>query len=102
MSSGGTEIIAEQTATQAGLVLGFLTLIGTWFFSQRSSSSDSATRISEASLALADRYAAGEDRCLQKYEALSLRVDALQDELSECNTRHARAEAAMIAAGIQI
>ena len=100
--SSGTEILAEQNATQAGLALGFLTLLGTWFFTNRSSSSDSASRISAASLALADRYAAGEERCLEKYDALSARVDHLQAELTECNTRHARAEAAMIAAGIEL
>ena len=104
--------MADTAAANASLlgmavtaVIGFLG----WIVSSRSQRTDSATALVDAALAISDRHLVDEHDCRERLDATNARLaatdrrlDAVVTDLADCHDRHARAEAAMEAAGISL
>lgn len=93
---------AASNVTVWGMAITLLVAAGGWIVSARGQKTDSATMLVDAALKLADRHAVDEHDCRQELAALTQRVDGVVVDLADCHDRHARAEAAMAAAGIPL
>lgn len=90
------------TLSIIGAIAAAMTGAGGLFLGARKNRTDDMSAIVNAALAVSDRNSSDAHDCEQRLVALSGRVDRMAAELADCNERHQRAEAAIIAAGIPI
>lgn len=93
---------AATNPTVIGLFLTAGISVAAWIVSARGQRTDSATALVTAALAISERHSTDEHDCRKRLDEVVARIDTVEHELADCNLRHARAEAAMIAAGITL
>lgn len=95
-------IAAELSSGWIGVAAAVVIAAGGWIISLRTAKTDTPMTMLNSALAIADRHASDEHECREQLAKVNARVDAVVEDLAECHDRHARAEAAMTAAGINL